>query len=115
MNSSFTGSALNLFYIDEYTKWATEFFKNTRVDGSWWFMNPHPVVGVMNLNSVPDQLKTAIIDKFTSDSRIVKIIDQYDSEKCQKMIEYLDFHDVHRKLDWRQTFSEVAPYFSGDK
>lgn len=114
MNSSFTGSPLNLFYIDSYTAWATEFFKSSRVDGSWWFMNPHPVVGVMNLNSVPDQLKTAITNKFSSDSRIVKIIDQFDSVKCQKMIEYLDFHDVHRKLDWRQTFSEVASYFSED-
>jgi hypothetical protein len=77
-------------------------------------MNPHPVVGVMNLNSVPDSLKAAITDKFTADSRIVKIIDQYVPVKCQKMIEYLDFHDIHRKLDWRQTFSEVAHYFNGD-
>jgi hypothetical protein len=112
MNPSFTGSPLNLFYIDRYVEWSTRFFAGSRVDGSRWFMNPHPVVGVMNLQSVPDSLKAAITDKFTSDSRIVKIIEQFDPVKCQQMIEYLDFHDGHRKLDWRKTFSEVAHRFS---
>jgi hypothetical protein len=114
VNPSFTGSPLNLYYIDRYTEWSTRFFADSQVDGSGWFKNPHPVVGTVNLQSVPDSLKAAITDKFTADSRIVKIIEPFDPVKCQQMIEYLDFHDGHRKLNWRQTFSEVAPYFDRD-
>ena len=81
MNSSFTGSPFNLYYIDTYEQWSREFFKGTSVDGNWFFKNPHPVVGPINLESVPEQLKEIIREKYTADSRIYKIIDRYDPEK----------------------------------
>lgn len=114
MNSSFTGSALNLYYVDRYTQWATEFFKDVKLNKLRyfdWFKNPHPVVGTMNLESVPVELKVAIGDKYGTDSRIFKIIDQFNEIKYQKFIEYIEFHDQHRKLNFRKVFPEVAQYF----
>jgi hypothetical protein len=114
VNSSFTGSSLNLYYIDRYTAWATEFFKDVKLNKLRyfnWFKNPHPVVGTMNLECVPTDLKVAIGDKYGTDSRIYKIIDQFNEIKYQKFIEHLEFHDQHRKLNFRTTFPEVAKYW----
>jgi hypothetical protein len=111
-NNSFTGSPLNLYYIDQYTQWSTEFFKDTKVTGSTWFLNPHPVIGVMNLESVPAGLAHALSDKYGTDSRIFKIINKFDSIKYKKFIEYIKFHDQHRKLNFRVTFPEVAQHFT---
>jgi hypothetical protein len=111
VNSSFTGSPLNLFFIDRYTEWSTEFFKGTKVIGKNWFMNPHPVDGVINMSCVPDSVKDAVVEKYGRDSRIAKIIGRYDQEKFDKFIEYLEFHDGHRGLDFREIFKQVADHF----
>lgn len=111
MNCSLTGTPLNLYYIDRYTEWSREFFRGTKVSGSIWFMNPHPVGGTINMSCIPDKLKQTIVDKYGSDSRITKIIAPYDQEKFNKFIEYLEFHDVHRRLNFRETFSEIAHHF----
>jgi len=74
-------------------------------------LKPHPVIGVMNLESVPDDLAHVLGDKYSTDSRIYKIINLFDASKYQKFIEYLEFHDQHRKLNFRTTFPEVAQYW----
>jgi pyruvate-formate lyase-activating enzyme len=117
MNSSFTGSPLNLYYTDRYISWADEFFADIKFNEyryKNWFKNPHPVVGTMNLNSVPPLLEQAILDKYGSDSRIYRIINEYDPVKYKKFIDYIEYHDQYRKLNFRQVFPEIAEYFTND-
>jgi hypothetical protein len=114
MNCSFTGNPLNLYYSDRYTEWAERFFADVPIKGELyrqWFKNPHPVVGTVNLQSVPPQLTRMISEKYSSESRIYKIIDTYDPVKYQKFIDYVEYHDHHRKLNFRHVFPEVAEYF----
>jgi hypothetical protein len=115
MNTSFTATPFNIFYIDRYTKWAEEFSKigkNNRFPISKWFLNPHPVVGKqMNMACVPPELQDVIKEKYGTDSRVSKIINPFDQNQCKNMLDYIKFHDGHRKLNWRKTFPEIVQYF----
>ena len=114
MNTSFTSTPLNLFYVDRYTEWASEFFKDAeRVKSKSWFLNPHPtdISGPINLHCIPLELQNIIKAKYGKDSRIGKILVPFDPVKYKTFINYLNFHDKHRKLSWRETFSEIQHYF----
>lgn len=116
INCSFTGTPLNMFYIDKYTEWATDFFKDIPdlyANGANWFLNPHPtsINGDVNLFCVPPKLQEVIKSKYGPDSRIAKILVDFDPIRCNTFIDYIEFHDKHRKLDWRKTFSEIEHYF----
>ena len=116
LNTSFTATPFNIFYIDKYTEWAIEFAKNNDTPKTkkfhGWFLNPHPVVGLnITMSSSPPALKEVIKQKYGMHSRIFKLIQEFDLEKCKHMIEYVQFHDAKRKLNWRETFPDIVQYF----
>ena len=120
INSSFTVTPFNIFYIDRYTQWAEEFsmkYDNNSDRISEWFLNPHPVVGSnMDMSCIPPDLKEMIIYKYGKDSRISKILStDFDVQKCLRMINYLNFHDRHRKSNWTEIFPEIVEYFDIDR
>jgi len=115
MNTSFTATPFNMFYIERYTKWAEEFSKktkNNRYPISTWFLNPHPVVGGnMNMSCIPTALQDIIKSKYGENSRIAKLLVPFNKKQCQFMLDYVNFHDGHRKLNWREVFPEITQYF----
>jgi hypothetical protein len=114
VTSSFIATPFNMFYHNRYTNWAKEFFKNTNVDSSHWFSYPNPVVGIINLSCVPDTLAEEIRTKYTSQSRLTQLLQPYNSEKFQKFIQYVKFHDGYRQLDWTRVFPEISHHFELD-
>ena len=113
INCSFTATPFNLFYVDKYTEWSTEFFKDLLPHvGQEWFSNPHPATATLpvNLHCIPDELQEVIKSKYP-DSRLAKILVDFNPVKYKAFIEYVEFHDKHRKLSWRDTFPEIQHYF----
>ena len=118
INLSFTATPFNMFYIDTYTEWAKKFAigKHNTTKIEKWFLNPHPVVGLeMNMNSIPPALQEVIKQKYGEDSRIAKIMSPFDVQKCQYMLNYINYHDRHRKSNWKEVFPEIVDYFDMDK
>jgi sulfatase maturation enzyme AslB (radical SAM superfamily) len=118
LNSSFTATPFNILYIDRYTEWAIDFakkHKTNKTDLTTWFLNPQPVVDTINMNSIPPALQQAVKDKYGENSRIAKIMSEFNVQKCLHMINYVNFHDRHRKLDWRTVFPEIVGYFDVEK
>ena len=115
MYSSFTATPLNILYIDKYTQWAIDFANKNCTNKTLvheWFLNPQPVMGnEMNMNSIPPTLQQVIKDKYGEESRIAKIMAEFDVQKCLYMINYINFHDMHRKTNWKTTFPELVEYF----
>lgn len=111
ITSSFIATPFNMFYHDRYINWATEFFKGTNVDSSHWFSYPNPVVGIINLSCVPNSLATMITNRFGQESRLVQLLQPFDQAQFDKFIQYVEFHDKHRQLNWREIFPEISNHF----
>jgi hypothetical protein len=56
-----------------------------------------------------------IKQKYGEDSRISKIMSPFDVQKCQYMLNYINYHDRHRKSNWKEVFPEIVDYFDMDK
>jgi len=119
LNTSFTATPFNIWYIDKYSEWATQFSKKYNSNSTKltsWFSNPQPVVGDhIDMTCIPPKLQNVVKSKYGADSRIVKIIGEFDLQKCLHMINYAQFHDRHRKLNWKETFPEIVEFFDMDK
>lgn len=113
VNTSFIATPFNMYYQDRYQRWAKEFFSSRRKIniGDNWFTYPNPVVGIMNLQSVPQDLQELIVDKYGSDARISQLIQEFDSELYKEFIDYVNYHDHHRQINFRHVFPEVESYF----
>ena len=105
LNTSFTINPFNIFYTEEYSKWAKSFgFEN-------WFKQGHGSQGVINLNCVPPLLHEELVKKYGAGSNEDLLTRHFDKKEFDKFINYIEFHDKARKLSWRDTFPEVAHYF----
>lgn len=113
VNTSFIATPFNMYYQDRYQQWAKKFFSTRRRIniGDNWFNYPNPVQGVMNLESVPPELQQLIVDKYGPNDRITQLIQPFDSELYKKFIDYVNYHDTNRKLNFRQVFPEVETFF----
>ena len=115
INTSFTATPFNIFYIDNYTQWGINFAKNNptkKTTFSNWFLNPHPVTGKqISMACIPTALQDVIKSKYGEDSRIVKLLVSFNEKKCQTMLDYIELHDGYRKLNWREIFPEIVQYF----
>ena len=108
INTSFIITPFNILYQDQYKKWAVDFFAGTNIRGEDWFQNPWPVSGTINLECVSDKLKQAVLSKYGCDSKVYRLIQPFNEVKYQTFIEYVNTHDQHRNLVWKNTFPEVA-------
>jgi len=111
INTSFTINPFNIFYIKDYNNWAIEFGKETNTSCRNWFLKGHSSQGVINLDCIPPSLREVLLEKYTAGSTEDILSRNFDREKFNKFIEYIEFHDKARKLSWRDTFPEVADHF----
>lgn len=105
---SYTTTPLSIFYHDRYVAWSMQEF------GCDMFTKPWQPRGntELNLSAIPPALATAIKEKYGSNHEISKLLVPYNPIQHQTMLEYIEFHDQHRKLSWRETFPEVVEYFT---
>jgi pyruvate-formate lyase-activating enzyme len=118
---SFTGSytvtPFSIYYHAEYEAWAKEFFKDTSTDYTLMFGKPYEANGVMNLASLPPIIKMLMVKKYkdyptpANGHSIMKLIPKYNQESYDKFMDYVNYHDQHRKLNWREVFPEIQQYF----
>ena len=118
---SFTGSytltPFSIYYHDKYEEWAKNFFEGTQVDYRLMFNKPYMANGVMDLSSLPPVLMIDLIKKYKDypihldGHNIIKCIPKYSKESYDKFMGYINYHDNHRKLNWRETFPEIQHYF----
>jgi len=111
--SSYSVNPFNIFYHDRYVAWALEFFKNdTNVIP--FFKHPFRTDGVINLNSVPNNLKYEIYRKYgTLYPNLINILEEgYVEDSAVKFLKYIREHDKKRNLNWKEVFPEIIPYFT---
>ena len=109
-----TLNPFNIYYYDTYVDWS---IKTLGVNK---FFEPIECLGVINLSCVPDRLRDIIQLKYENTESLFKLVDNksipkllnsYDPKKYKEFIKYIEFHDHHRKLNWREVFPEVEQYF----
>ena len=108
INTSFIITPFNILYHDRYKQWAVDFFTGTHIRGDDWFQNPWPVVGTINLECISEKLKQAVLSKYGHDSKVYRLIQPFNEIKYKKFMDYVNTHDQHRSLVWKNTFPEAA-------
>ena len=91
-------SILTLYYIDDVKIWCkTHGFK----------YDDHTAGGEYAL----EQLSDKYIDALTDEQKL-HLPKQYKPEEIPRMIQYLDWYDNVRNLNWKKTFPEIAQFYS---
>lgn len=112
MSGSFTLTPLSAFYHDRYVEWAKSFFNDTDISYTQIFSNPwtdrH---GPMGIGATPQSLIDEIKSKYGDGHVISNIMEPHDPEKYIKFMDYIEYHDRHRQLNWREVFPEIQHHF----
>ena len=59
-----------------------------------------------------EKLLAALVPKDEDGSlNWIKLLIPFNKDQCKNMLDYIEFHDGHRKLNWRETFPEIVQYF----
>ena len=91
-------SILTLYYIDDVKIWC----KTHGFD-----YDDHTAGGEYALEQLSDKYINALTDK-----QKLHLPKQYKPEEIPRMIQYLDWYDNVRKLNWKKTFPEIAQFYS---
>ena len=73
--------------------------------------------GVMSLAALPPKLTAIVKKKYqmdvtdNNDHTVDKCIPSYNALKYKNFMEHIEYHDKHRKLEWRKIFPEIEGYF----
>lgn len=102
---SYTVTALNIFYHDRYVEWSENNFGVDMFCRPWAARNSK-----LDLSAIPADFADIIREKYGHDHEISKLLVPYNPAKHREMLKYLEYHDQHRKRNWRHTFPEVAEY-----
>lgn len=102
MKINHTVNLLNLFYYDEFNKWANEKF----VRGSYTFT---PAAGILSPRQVPFKLRQLVVEKYGPESKPAKVIEK-ESKDCNDLLLFLNTLDTRRKLNWKNQFPEIVEY-----
>ncbi len=117
ITGSYTLTPFNIFYHDRYDAWAHEFFKNTKYDPKNIFRQPFMANGVMSLAALPPVLAMIVRKKYKdygsnkNDHTVDKCIPNYTTIAYNEFMKHVEYHDKHRKLEWRKVFPEIERYF----
>jgi organic radical activating enzyme len=124
LNFSHSVNPFNIFYHDRYSKWADDFFKNSPHKGHMMFSNPFPTVGKINMHCLPDELTNLVREKYKNyyyskffndilspGDNLSKFIKRFDYRLYKEFIDYINYHDLKRSLNWRSTFPEIQSFF----
>jgi organic radical activating enzyme len=97
----------NIYYYDRYIEWSNETFGKN-------LFSPIECEGIVNLSCVPNELMNVIKSKYEdmeNEKSIPKLLNKFSPSKYERFMNYIKFHDHHRKLNWREVFPEVEQYF----
>lgn len=119
---SYTITPFNIYYHDEYVKWANVFFTNLYMltnDTNLFFAKPFAASGVMNSRSIPVKLQQAVRLKYSNfqsfdrnqGHTIDKCLSPFNEQEYKKFMEYVTQQDEKRKNNWRHVFPEISEYF----
>lgn len=115
-NYNFTisvGSTLtpfNIFYFDQLEYWINDISKKYNIDIEFDFW---PAFGVMSLASINQDYRNLLFEKYKNNEQLLNYIKSqpYTDYAFDELLKHVNFHDIHRKLNWQNTFSEIAMYF----
>lgn len=103
--SSYHINPLNVFYHDRYLEWAqNSIFQH-------FFKWPGKPTGVLTLASIPPELRSILFHKYKNHNNIINLFPKFDIHSYVKLLNYLEYHDSKRSLNWREVFPEVEKYF----
>lgn len=118
---SYTLTPFNIFYHDQYVNWAKTFFSGVDKDiinPDTFFSKPFSAFGVMTTAATPGPLQEIIRSKYNqtvlNGHSVSKCLIDYDHTAFINFMNYVEYHDRHRNLNWRKTFPEIEQYFRVD-
>jgi len=91
-------SVLSLYYMDEAKQWCNSYGFNYA---------DHTAGGEYALKHLTDKYINAL-----SDDKKIYLPNEYRPQEIPRMIQYLDWFDNMRNLDWKKTFPEIAQFYS---
>jgi len=102
-----TINILNLYYYNEFDEWKSANFSHDQ------FNRPivhsfSPASGILNPFEIPSALYKLIVDKYPLDSKVVKVIQNYNYNKSKSVTDYLNQLDQRRNLNWKEVFPEIS-------
>lgn len=106
-----TLTPLNAWYFDEIEQWVSESFKDCNTEKHTVRALPNRCIGTLDLNATPENLRLAIVEKFGVDHPVTKMFSNLELGNTETFVNYCNFLDSNRKTNWRETFSDIVPYF----
>ena len=103
---------LNIFYYDQYMEWEKTIFPPRKSSNDLRFLQGFDTNGIINTSSIPPNLMEEIKTKYANDPWLVNRMRPFDKDKFNAFIQYIEFHDKKRKLNWKETFPEIVKYFT---
>lgn len=98
---------LNLYYHDEFEKWYNSLSVSPRF-GEFTFT---PCEEILSPKRIPTKLFNLIAQKYSPDSKVMKVIVDRDTNDQTRLLNYLSQLDNRRGLDWRKVFPEISNCF----
>lgn len=110
LSVSHTVSAYNILYIPEFLQWC----KQVGLPQPWLGKAHRPLH--MKPEVWPEHARQFIKDELLKDSDAIShtwanTLDEDASQNFDDFVKYTKIHDENRKLDFRTTFPELAPYY----
>lgn len=96
----------NIFYYDQYIAWEKEMFGTEDK-----FLSSFEAGGVINNSSIPEKLQDVIKKKYADVPWLLNRMRDFDLDKYNKFIKYIELHDIKREINWKEIFPEIVQYF----
>jgi pyruvate-formate lyase-activating enzyme len=105
-----TLTPLNIFYLKNLYEWKEEKYKkyNKEIELDFW-----PAFGVMSLAGIDQIYREKLFEMYSNNAQLLGYINSqpFTQYAVNELLKHLNFHDIHRNLDWRKTFPEVAKFY----
>lgn len=98
---------LNCFYFDEIEHWCKNIFQGVQL----FPIKPNRVIGTLDLAYTPVKLRFEIYQRYGMDHVVSKMFSNLEFWRDKKFLDYVEWLDGNRKLNWRNVFPEIAPLF----
>ena len=95
-----TVNCLNAFYLNELKSWVG--------DSVWYLPSCNDI---LSTNSLPNEALKFLKDKHSDHPQLSKLF-SINTQKTSELVDYLNFWDQNRKLDWKTTFPLAALYLN---
>ena len=106
-----TTTPMSILYSDRMFNWVNKNISHNRL-GVETKINFHGATGVWNMNSLSEELRTIVINKYGPESVVSKVASrsQYNERSHIELLNFTNKWDKHRNLYWQEIFPEVVHY-----